>query len=389
MDDQYLDIALDHIRANRCVLFLGPCFGLDANGKKLHRHLRAFLQAEKKPGSDQPKFELVDEFDNLFVFRDLKTGKFTKDLMHRRMQDFYRQEVQPNALYRRVARIPFSVVLTCTHDLLLEEAFRQEEIPVSFQHYNQEKTPEDHLDEMLPMLYNVFGNVADKNTVIDTYDGFSSFIINVLGGDTQLSINLKNALAEASMFLLLGFDLEAWYYPLVLRKLRSLAGETMHLKQEVSAYVGLDASGGPSARSDFQPDHRLAAMLNPVIVERAERMYAPIELSFWERETDVVLNAIFTRLEVENHLRQKPTIAARLRLLLKKGSFENVFTMLEQAFTENLPTESSSVVQLKSQFELYQKDRNLNLLTPDEERTGLEKIRQAIIYLIDRLEKLM
>jgi hypothetical protein len=49
------------ISNDNCVLLLGPLFGIDGDGNKIHVKLKEYL------ASCEDKFELDDEFDNLYI----------------------------------------------------------------------------------------------------------------------------------------------------------------------------------------------------------------------------------------------------------------------------------------------------------------------------------
>ena len=74
------------------------------------------------------------------------------------------------------------------------------------------------IDAELPILYNLFGSIADENSLITTYDAFFNFFISVIGEEHKLPLELQNRLTEANFFVFIGFDLTKWYIPLLMHK---------------------------------------------------------------------------------------------------------------------------------------------------------------------------
>lgn len=81
-----------------------------------------------------------------------------------------------------------------------------------------------------PILFNVFGNAEKEDSLITTYADFFKFVISVLGDEQQIPLDLKNAIAQAKIFLFCGFDLTKWYIPLLIHKLhgyKEASGDTV------------------------------------------------------------------------------------------------------------------------------------------------------------------
>jgi len=116
----------------------------------------------------------------------------------------------------KIANLPFRAIISCTPDLMLKKAFESQKLPYDF-HYFGQKQPTIREDRTI--LYNLFGTAENEESLIVTYEDFYKFFVRLLGGDQQMPLALQYILQEAEFFMLLGFNLEKWYIPLIIRKL--------------------------------------------------------------------------------------------------------------------------------------------------------------------------
>lgn len=213
-DQRNLGILNTFIETGSCVLLLGPLFGLDAKGNKIHKELKAFLEG--------PENNVVvdDEFDNLYISKR-SDGSENASLMAG-ITTFYRQ-LQGSPLYDRILKTGFQAIISFSSDLLLYQAnsVSQEYEFFAFNRKGNENPESDGPRTMLkkPVIYNVYGDMRDMNAMIVDYDSLYDFLLNIMKADAEIPLQLKDILGKANAFLFLGFDLSRWYIPIIVRKL--------------------------------------------------------------------------------------------------------------------------------------------------------------------------
>jgi hypothetical protein len=222
------------ISSGSCVLLLGPLFGIDENNQKIHVVLKNLLT--------EPPYELKldDEFDNLYISKS-SDGSQTPDLVTQ-IYTYY-QDLKRNPIYDKILEIGFRAIITFTSDLLLYDANAAKNVyDFYFFSSKSNQTLNDQNQPALsrrPVIYNIFGNINDLNSLITDYDSLYDFLINMLKADQEFPLQLKNILSNAKAFVFLGFDLSKWYIPLLVRKLNQFILNT-RAKTSVSAFACLD-----------------------------------------------------------------------------------------------------------------------------------------------------
>jgi hypothetical protein len=189
------------------VLFLGPLFGTDVQGKRIFELVR---ESFKNYGTS------VDtDFQNLFI----RKTESSFLLMARRMKEIYNL-ITPGNIYEKIASLNFSAMVCFTQDTFLVEAFEKNGIPYSFEYYSAKGTnPVPPVPKGMPFIYNLYGKYDDTNSLITDYTTLYTFLFSIMGNNNFFSTNLLNKLSDAKVLLFLGFDLKKWYVPLLVTKI--------------------------------------------------------------------------------------------------------------------------------------------------------------------------
>jgi len=218
-----------------CVLLLGPLFGIDRDGKKVHTQLKNRL---KDPANN---FDLDDEFDNLYISKR-PDGSQNADLITE-ICSFY-ENIKGSDIYDKILKIGFRAVITYTADLFLYDANVDNKYDFSFFSIKGNQPMGDAgrngSISSKPVIYNIFGNVGDLNSLITDYDSLYDFLIGLMKADQEIPLQLRNILSNAKAFLFLGFDLSKWYIPLLVRKLNQFILNGNRAKASVSAFACMD-----------------------------------------------------------------------------------------------------------------------------------------------------
>lgn len=234
-DKRLVNTLNTYIASGSCVLLLGPLFGIDETNRKIHDVLKNLLTGPPN------ELKLDDEFDNLYISKS-SDGTQTPDLVTQ-VYTYY-QDLQRNPIYDTILNIGFRAIITFTSDLLLHDANMEKNAYDFFFFSSKSNQPlTDAIQPVLsrrPVIYNIFGNINDLNSLITDYDSLYDFLINMLKADQEFPLQLKNILSNAKAFLFLGFDLSKWYIPLLVRKLNQFILNGTRAKTSVSAFACLD-----------------------------------------------------------------------------------------------------------------------------------------------------
>lgn len=162
--------------------------------------------------------------DNLFQFRDAAAKQSAMKCVREAARD--RAWLPDAELLRQIVAMPFAVVLSVNPDKYLYEAFAKYWREPQFDYFTTKGKPS--IPNVVfptadnPLLYNLCGSVTDKldSVVLDYYDLFE-FLKSLLQ-DHNIPEGLVNKLRDADRYILLGFDLERWYFQLFLHYINKL-----------------------------------------------------------------------------------------------------------------------------------------------------------------------
>ncbi len=201
-----MDLIIDRIRKNKCVLLLGPDFYY--SGKDT---LSTLLENYMATNNGKKIDYLTDE---MYSFDDDKQRILT--YMH--INGFFEQlEVLP--LYQQITEIPLHLIINLSPDLLLRRAFEKVGAPHNFDYYNKTTNTNPLLvkpDKDKPFIYNLLGNVEDEDSLVYSYNELFEYLIAIFG-NFQIHNTLKAELKAADTFIIAGVKLDKWYMKLLMR----------------------------------------------------------------------------------------------------------------------------------------------------------------------------
>ncbi|MEO0337892.1 MAG: SIR2 family protein [Bacteroidota bacterium] len=219
---QMLEI-LDALEEKKCVLILGNyAFSKpSADGAPesesflpdlLHQESQKWLKA--KGGQEQLDFftsaqSLIDRAGGQRMFIDL-TRIQMKDLATKQLERF-----------KKLSEIPFDLILSTYPFDLVHEVFEHNQIDHQYAYYSyvQETEALQPFSDTRPLLYNLFGSVKHKESMVISLDRLYQFIFGILGVH-QLPKRIQDKVQQASHLVFLGFSFDDWYMKLLLRVLK-------------------------------------------------------------------------------------------------------------------------------------------------------------------------
>lgn len=211
----------------RCVLILGPNVAtLEEGGAKepmLHRFSRVLANHLQKSGKTYD----AQEAHNLpyIALRWLHEIKGVQPVHLRgSLKKFYAQFAQrvPD-VFTQLAKLPFSLTINTAPDDYLHQAFTQAGKKGTLLHYNyhRNQTPLiPTISEQSPLVYNLFGEYQDEESLVITKEDEIAFIHNMLRNVSELPNEIIKHLDKEKTYLFLGFDSRTWHLPLLLRSLK-------------------------------------------------------------------------------------------------------------------------------------------------------------------------
>ena len=212
MDDFTLDFITDQIVKEKCILILGPDITLTDTDITINQQLKEVLQ--KSLGGKIKNYFSDDEF---FSF----STPNAENMALSRIGAFFKN-LQPRDIYKKIADIPFHIIISISPDRLLDDIFVQNNYSKTYAFYNKMGNPRD-LDMPVtenPLLYNLFGDMEVSESLIYTYDHLFEYLESIFG-NPGLPLTLKKILQdETNNILFIGFKFEKWYFKLLIRLLK-------------------------------------------------------------------------------------------------------------------------------------------------------------------------
>ena len=134
--------------------------------------------------------------------------------------------------YRILSKLPARIyVNACTETLLFKSLEAEEGKKPELLSCNWRETGESHRQEpsykgepnsMTPIVYQVFGDLDDKNSLVLTADDFFDYLI-ATASDQLLPTVVRGSFVQSSL-LFLGFDLTDWTFQVLFRLIMNLRG---------------------------------------------------------------------------------------------------------------------------------------------------------------------
>jgi len=203
------DDILADIEEQQAVLLLGHGF-LPGAHEALHRSF-----SEKLGG----KLLHFYQRDGLFLFAD----NDAKTSAQKEAARFYKNALPDEALLKKIAELPFRLMVSANPDRSLCDAFARYRLPLQFDYYSSLPKEQEaalarpKLDN--PLLFNLCGSYEDRKSLILDYDDLFNLLKNLLA-DLQVPLSeVRRPLHDASTFIFVGFHFERWYTQLFLRYL--------------------------------------------------------------------------------------------------------------------------------------------------------------------------
>lgn len=202
---------LHGIHKGNCILMLGPNIEYirnNGNGCTLQNLLAQQLADEmENPPQD---------CSNFFHLAQLYNLEFGRNALEPMVMDFYCKKKETEyALFSRLASLPFHLIISSNHNLLILEALKKagKEAICEYYHFRGPKALLVHEgNESCPLVYYLYGSVSDPGSLVLTEDNLLEFLETIISGKRPLPDNIRSKFKKKeTSFLFLGFGFKNWF----------------------------------------------------------------------------------------------------------------------------------------------------------------------------------
>lgn len=337
-----------------CVLFIGP--EVAKNKSYFNRALYDLMSQEYKEKTYfLPRDELfvVDEKDRVRLLMTL---------------DKLNDESYDEALYTKLAYIPFHLIISSSPDLNLKKTFEKENLEHEFHYYTSSRVPGEISEPTSekPVLFNLIGSVEDRNSLVLTYKDLYKYIKAIMG-DKPLPNNLLNELKNVTRFLFLGFKFEKWYVQLLMAM----------LYEEISK----EKNEGMAPSIDISP-------------EADEICTRQFNISFIDSDIEEFVEKLYTICEQEGILRKpsetvkngKDTTSGKAYLLIKEDRTEEALDLLGDFFSDVDQEYFQSITNLSFRYNRQKRRLGQKRIRKEDADLEFNDINQELLELIEEVK---
>ena len=204
----------NYVEDERCILVLGPDAMMDTNGRSLQDNMCQMLAQELRVSVPNSPEKLLHLGDTLTQERGWR--KLLSDVAHEAYSQVGNQDI-----YRKLARIPFHLILSASPDKNVSTAFEEQELLYEFAYYKSQSNTDLKVspNRITPLIYNLLGEIDDANSMVLTHESLYKHILAVSSGSSPFPDALRMAIQSARIVLFLGFDFENWHWKMLFKQL--------------------------------------------------------------------------------------------------------------------------------------------------------------------------
>lgn len=356
------DAIVQGIKDQQCIVCIGPgLFTLSDNSNEQAEQLSAYLRQHQE----------------LLKIRVQNNGWFhlqpggSDGPAYQAIRSFYKK-IEPDSkeLLEMLTRLKFHFLLSLTPDLHLRQAFEGQQLPYRFDAYvrNMPDRNTEAPTAELPMVYNLLGEINNRNSLVLTFDDFYDYLESVFKGNSMSNM-LKNNILDAQYFLFIGIPFDQWFVHLFMRILRQ------HKEPRTRFATGLKLSK-----------------------EELESTAEQYNIKFIDSDITAFVNELYQRCEQEDLVKTPESSEAKsddnaffneLYKALSNNEFERISGKLKEVLRgvgETGKPYLIQVIQLAGRFNELKEHESLGIINYDKQMEETNKIRKAYIDLIETLQ---
>ncbi|MEO1214659.1 MAG: adenylate/guanylate cyclase domain-containing protein [Bacteroidota bacterium] len=220
---QMLEI-MDALEDEKCVLILGNyAFSRPADTSGMNDSefsIPELIMREQQKWANANSSESLADF---YTAAQSLIGRAGGQRMFMELSDIKLKDLgnKQQERFKKISEIPFDLIVSTYPFNLLQEVFNKNKIAHNFDYYSflEESGALEPFSAEKPLIYNLFGSVKHKDSMVISLDRLYQFIFGILGV-RQLPKKIQDKVKQASHLVFLGFSFDAWYMKLLLRVLK-------------------------------------------------------------------------------------------------------------------------------------------------------------------------
>jgi hypothetical protein len=210
MPNKTIQSIVKALNNDKCVLFLGPNISRDSEGDPVHHK---FLREVANRYQDEVQYHEEEGF--LFFKEPAAKSDVIYDMM-----DYYKNNEFSIELLKKIAHIPFHLIVSLTPDATATWVFKEyydlEAEFVDFEKRTEKDCRVPSADH--PVIYSLLGMAAKGNFILSQED-FYEYMKEVISNKRAIPVHVRSALTAARHFLFMGFGFQQWYVRLLMNVL--------------------------------------------------------------------------------------------------------------------------------------------------------------------------
>ncbi len=365
------DTLAQSIADGEAVLILGPdaipMYPSGQPGTAPGQEEMTFGRLSRKVIREAPDIgiNLFYERDSLFLFRD----EISKNKARKAVRELARNPhwLPDEELLRQIVAMPFHLVLSLSPDRAVLDAFIRHFQEPQFDFctpYRKDASKSiREPDRHNPLVFNLCGHVLEKvdSPVLDYFDLFQLFI-KLLSNSDEIPNQMGRKLQEADTYILLGIQLDRWYFQMFLHYLN-----------------WLDNNAFTNVKQNFPFVSRVSDDAREFVLSQFNiRQIAPSRADF-----DALYNACAQKgILRELHDPLGPA-ALQIRLLTSHGKYEDAFDVLERHAAGEVKTVELPL--LRARFAEWKQAQQTGTADSRDLDLQINRIRYALLTYASQL----
>jgi hypothetical protein len=217
------DILIDSLIKHKCILMLGPEIKTEEFNGELRplKEILSYQLAQETKKKEINDYDLAEVAENHIRQHNGKRNKLEKEVV-----EFYNSKKDEIIeIYKNLAKLPFPLIISSSHDDRLVEALEREKRKPVYQWYNFRGRKGEHEQEagtiQNPLVFNLFGSIKKPKSLVLSEQDILDFLAAFISGTSPLPKYIKSELKnKEKSFLFIGFGLKNRYFRVLFSHLR-------------------------------------------------------------------------------------------------------------------------------------------------------------------------
>ncbi len=229
---------VESLKKKRCVLMLGPRIAtVVENGHEVPIMEGLALEFARKLDAQNVSYEKSAAHNLPYVSQLLlREQNMSKEDLCSISQKYVVEKSGSDdyipSIYKELANLPVRIIVNTTPDDFMLRALKKAgKMPESYNfnyevnsgsERNEQQDPVNYnrIGVMQPLVFNLFGNTKNANSMVITESDQMTFIRNVVKGSSSIPPELLGLFQSDNTYLFFGFNLENWQFRLLMKSLQ-------------------------------------------------------------------------------------------------------------------------------------------------------------------------